>query len=293
MPPQQMPPQQMPPPPRPPPRPHPHPPRVASARAASTRAVAASDVGVSDGIGDDDGVGASVVGVSVGIGGDDGVGASGVGASDGIGGDDGVGASDVGTSDGIGGDDGVGASDVGASDGGGGDDRAPASPQPPPAAAAGRRERSPRQRSLRQMGGVTDGDDLTALSNTFGVSSTLYLGAPDVLKLRAALDEHAEAPATLRRVLARLKLVPLTRDLRDSTRIDESVSALTTHADGEVSGLAARIVEAWAMQLAREPRKSAAPRALPKPKCKACAGQKRSHTCGEKGKAVRARMTED
>ena len=91
----------------------------------------------------------------------------------------------------------------------------------------------------------------------------------------------------LLRVLARLKMVPLTRDLCDSTAIDKHVGALREHADGCVSALAVRMVETWAVQLAREPHKSAAPKPPPKPKCKACAGQNRAHTCGEKGRVAK------
>ena len=68
------------------------------------------------------------------------------------------------------------------------------------------------------------------------------------------------------------------------------VDALCKHADGVVTALAVRIVETWETQLEREPRKSAAAKPPPKPKCKACAGQKRQHTCRDKGKAARARV---
>ena len=146
------------------------------------------------------------------------------------------------------------------------------------------------------MGGVLDGDGIEALSLEFGVASTLYLGAEDVIKLRTALDEHALAPETLLCVLGRLKMLPLTRELCGSTAIDEHVFALREHADGGVAAVAARIVETWAAQLQREPRKSAVPKVQkvpPKPKCKACAGQKRPHSCGDKGKAACTRVSEE
>ena len=65
--------------------------------------------------------------------------------------------------------------------------------------------------------------------------------------------------------IAQLKMVPLTRELCDNTTIDKHVDALREHADGGVSALAVRMVETCAVQLAREPHKSAAPKPPPKP----------------------------
>ena len=141
--------------------------------------------------------------------------------------------------------------------------------------------RSPRQQALQQLSGV---NDATVLSNELGVAATLYLGAEDVLKLRKALDVCSEEQQTLR-VLERLKTVPLTRELRDSTRIDESVAGVRDRTDGLVSALASRIVEVWEAQLAKEvweaqlarEAQQKAPTA-PKP----CRGQHKAHTCSKK-----------
>ena len=117
------------------------------------------------------------------------------------------------------------------------------------------------------------------LSNELGVSATLYLGAEDVLKLRALLESSDESKTL--RVLERLKSVPMTRELRNSTRIDESVAYLRDSTEGLVSALAARIVEVWEGQMAKEaPQPKPKPAVLPPKECPACRGQHRAHTCG-------------
>jgi hypothetical protein len=135
--------------------------------------------------------------------------------------------------------------------------------------------RSPRQSTISELGGVTDAQ---VLSRELGVAATLYLGAEDVLRLRAALERHTEAPEALRRVLERLSSVPLTHELRGSTHINDAVDALRTHTDDGVRTLATRIMSAWERQLAREsqPRSRST-----QPSCRACSGRHVAHTCGK------------
>ena len=115
------------------------------------------------------------------------------------------------------------------------------------------------------------------------MAATLYLGAEDVLKLRALLESSDESNTL--RVLERLKSVPMTRELRDSTHIDESLIYLRDSTEaGLVTALAARILEVWEGQIAKEaPQPKPKPAAPPLKECPACRGQHRAHTCG-KGK---------
>ena len=108
-----------------------------------------------------------------------------------------------------------------------------------------------RQASLFQLPGVaheSHQDDSTSL----GVAPTLYLGDADVLHLKATLDASAQRVDALLAVLKRLSTVPCTRAVLESTRIGVSVGHLRRHADGEVSGLAERIVAVWKRQIAEE-----------------------------------------
>jgi hypothetical protein len=126
---------------------------------------------------------------------------------------------------------------------------------------------------------------------SLGVSTALYLGAEDVLKLRASLTEHADAPAEQLRVLNRLASVPMTRELCNNTRIDEAVAQLHACPADDVRALAERVSSAWVTQLREERQQrerkaqqaqAAAPKAPKRPRggsCPACAGQHRAHTC--------------
>ena len=72
------------------------------------------------------------------------------------------------------------------------------------------------QATVDELSGVADAAELRQLSDSLCVSTALYLGAHDMLKLRAMLEEpddleHAE------RVLRRLSMVPMTSKLDETT----------------------------------------------------------------------------
>ena len=139
------------------------------------------------------------------------------------------------------------------------------------------------------------------------MSSALYLGASDMLKLRAMLEEP-DTPAQVLRVLRRLSMVPLTIQLNNSTDMLELMVSLSTddtvqaavragvEQAAEVATLAARVVCVWEAQLEGEGKQCDASakhmgrqhvaadcaRAEKRPKdpgCRACQGQHRAHTC--------------
>jgi hypothetical protein len=145
------------------------------------------------------------------------------------------------------------------------------------------------------------------LSDGLGVSSALYLGASDMLKLRAMLEEP-DTPAQVLRVLRRLSMAPLTIHLNNSTEMLEFMVSLSTddtvqaavlagvEEAAEVATLAARVVSVWEAQLVDERKQREASarhagrqkadaesgKAKKKPKdpsCRACQGQHRAHTC--------------
>ena len=144
------------------------------------------------------------------------------------------------------------------------------------------------------------------LSDQLGVSSALYLGAHDMLKLRAMLEQpdnlaHAEC------VLRRLSSVPMTSKLDDTTGFvafmaelsgQETVQAAVQAGAEEAvhaTALIARIVSTWEAQLGEERKQrddaaaktrqrqdaTAAPRQPRQkdPNCLACQGRHRPHTC--------------
>ena len=176
---------------------------------------------------------------------------------------------------------------------------APAAAAPAAAAPA---EALPGQATLHQLGGVSSDREIRALSDSLGVSSALYLGASDMLKLRAMLEEPKD-PAHALRVLRRLSMAPLTTQLETSTGIlafadelsrDDSVQSAAQAGDDEavqVLTLVASIVRAWGTQLEEERRQQEAQRQrgggpaqkkAPKekdPNCPACRGRHRAHTC--------------
>ena len=135
--------------------------------------------------------------------------------------------------------------------------------------------------------------EIVALSDALGVTSALKLGAGDMLKLLKFIDEPRDS-AQLVGVLRRLSMSPLTPELSRSTRIDDAVLRLATHAEPEVRELSAQITRAWSTQVAAELQRQAAElqrrrqasRPGPKPHgtgaagCRACQGAHRAHTCG-------------
>ena len=87
------------------------------------------------------------------------------------------------------------------------------------------------QLTLTGLNGVASTTELRELSDSLGVSSALYLGATDMLKLRAMLDEP-DTPAQVLHVLRRLSMAPLTIQLNKSTDILNFMVSLST--DGTV-----------------------------------------------------------
>ena len=141
------------------------------------------------------------------------------------------------------------------------------------------------------------------LSDQLGVSSALYLGAHDMLKLRAMLEQPDDL-AHAERVLRRLSMVPMTSKLDDTTGFvafmaelsgQETVQAAVRAGAEEAlnaTALIARIVSTWEAQLKEEQkqrdaatnmrqRQEAAPpqQRQKDPNCLACQGRHRPHTC--------------
>ena len=160
------------------------------------------------------------------------------------------------------------------------------------------------QATLHELSGVADTAEQRELSDSLGVSSALYLGAADMLKLKAALEEPNDLAHALR-VLRRLSMVPMTTRL-DTTSgmvafLAELQSNETVRAAAEAGGEAAeavtlmtRIASTWDAQLEEEQKQrdtqpqrqqDANSEAAPKrkrpldPNCLACQGRHRPHTC--------------
>ena len=83
------------------------------------------------------------------------------------------------------------------------------------------------QATLAGLNGVASTAEQRELSDSLGVSSALYLGANDMLKLKAMLEEP-DAPAQVLRVLRRLSMVPMTIQLNNSTDMLEFMVLLST-----------------------------------------------------------------
>jgi hypothetical protein len=130
----------------------------------------------------------------------------------------------------------------------------------------------------------------------------LHLGANDMLKLRAMLEQPDDEVHALR-VLRRLSMVPITAQLESVTGIgafmrelstDETVQAAAeagSEAAAQAATLTTRVVSLWERQLEEERQQRDAQRlrsARPAPEkrekkkdpnCKACNGAHRAHTC--------------
>ena len=141
---------------------------------------------------------------------------------------------------------------------------------------------------------------MRALSDELGVSSALYLGASDMRKLRDIISDTSEYTQT-ERALHRFSMMPMTIVLDRNTSMVEFVSELQTDEAlqlavqagdvqaAHISHLCARIVSVWRAQLAEERRQRQPPpqpvgKPGPKlrfkdPKCRACNGAHRTHTC--------------
>ena len=145
-----------------------------------------------------------------------------------------------------------------------------------------------------------------ALSDSLGVSSALYLGAADMLKLKGMLEEPTDM-AHAQLVLRRLSMVPMTCKLDETTGFvafmaglssDETVQAAVeagAEAAVQTVTLITRIVSTWGAQLGEEQKQldasrqrlvrrdanaEVAPKQKPRdPNCLACQGRHRPHTC--------------
>ena len=110
--------------------------------------------------------------------------------------------------------------------------------------------------TLTGLNGVASTAEQCELSDSLGVSSALYLGASDMLKLRAMLEEP-DSPAQVLRVLRRLSMAPLTIQLNNATDMLEFMVSLSTddavqgavragvEGAAEVATLATRVVSVW------------------------------------------------
>ena len=110
--------------------------------------------------------------------------------------------------------------------------------------------------TVDSLSGVADAAEQRELSDGLGVSSALYLGAADMLKLKAVLEAPNDA-AHAQRVLRRLSMVPMTMQLDTTTGFlafmvelstDETVQA-TVQAGAEeavqAASLITRILSTW------------------------------------------------
>ena len=188
---------------------------------------------------------------------------------------------------------------------------APAEPPLPAAAASPARPRaapsaapSPRQATIGSLAGVSAAAEQLALSDSLDVSSALYLGATDMLKLKAVLESSDDRDHGAR-ALRRLAMVPMTAKLARTTGIAAYMAKLQfelEQSELDVPGVCeelrstiesvARIRRTWDTQiseeraaedrrLAREAAAKAPKPPRPKdPECLACQGRHRAHTCG-------------
>ena len=142
--------------------------------------------------------------------------------------------------------------------------------------------------------------DITALSDALGVSSSPYLGANDVRKLMKIIDDATDYTQA-EPALHRLSMARVTIALDRATSILASVSLyredealqVAVHAGhveaASVVQLCTRIVATWRAQLEEErrqrqppPQPAGKPGPKPRfrdPKCRACNGAHRAHTC--------------
>jgi hypothetical protein len=165
------------------------------------------------------------------------------------------------------------------------------------------------QGTLDELSGVAGAAEQRELSDSLGVSSALYLGASDMLKLRAMLEEPNDLTHALR-VLRRLSMVPMTMRLDTTSgmvaflaelQANETVrAAVQAGAEAAVQAvtLMARIASTWDAQLEEEQKQrdsqirkqlgrrdaNADPlNSRVKKKgpdlCAACQGRHRPHTC--------------
>ena len=163
---------------------------------------------------------------------------------------------------------------------------------------------APDQTTVHELDGVAGAAEQRELSDSLGVSSALYLGASDLLKLRAVIEDPPDVDHAMR-VLRRLSTVPMTSQLDAATGMLSCLSTLAAdeavqeavHAGAEVAveaaGMIARIISVWEAQLEEErkqrsahpPVPTAKPAPAPKaprvkdPFCLACQGKHRAHTC--------------
>ena len=117
--------------------------------------------------------------------------------------------------------------------------------------------------SLDELSGVADVAEQRELSDNLSVSSALYLGASDMLKLHAMLEQPDDQAHALC-VLRRLSTVPITAQLESTTGIlalmrelstDEIVQAAVEAGSGEAgqaASLIMRIISVWEAQLEEE-----------------------------------------
>ena len=144
--------------------------------------------------------------------------------------------------------------------------------------------------------------ELCALSDSLGISSALYLGATDMLKLHVMLEQPDDTAHALC-VLRRLSTVPITAQLESTTGIlalmrelltDGTVQAAAEAGSEEAvqaASLTMRIISAWEAQLKEEHQqrdaqrqRSVRPAAEKRerkkdPNCRACNGAHRVHMC--------------
>ena len=92
----------------------------------------------------------------------------------------------------------------------------PAAAAPAAAADSAPLEPAAGQATLHDLNGVASTVALRELSDGLGVSSALYLGASDLLKLRAMIEQPEDQAHALR-VLRRLSTVPMTGQLNVAT----------------------------------------------------------------------------
>lgn len=122
---------------------------------------------------------------------------------------------------------------------------------------------SPDQATLSQLSGVASAAEQRDLSDSLGVSSALYLGVSDTLRLRSMLEQPSDQAHALL-VLRRLSTAPITLRLEETTGIaafmaelqtDETVQAAALAGVDEAlqaSDLISRIVSVWEAQLETE-----------------------------------------
>ena len=105
--------------------------------------------------------------------------------------------------------------------------------------------------STKGSGGAKKSSASTSSAAADGGMAASTLEQPELLRLKASLENDAAEVAELRRILRRLESVRCTREDLKATSIGVAVGTLRKHADSQVAQLAESVVAKWKAQIKR------------------------------------------